>query len=142
MAAGGGQATTSQLEDVEDFFNGTDELPSRLVANQRLTATNFETRNVDIDAVVYASGVTRQEVENALSIRFQPDAVDEDGNWVWEFGDLVSVSKIDQEIHDVSKRIKTVTLNTPAQDIQLDRGELPSIGTLNITIIDPKKAIS
>lgn len=139
MVAGGGQASASQLEDLEDFFNGTDSMPSRMVANQQLTVVNFETREIDIDAVVYASGVTRQEIENALSIRFQPDATDEDGNWVWEFGDLVSVSKIDQEIHDVSKKIKTVTLSTPAQDIQLDSNELPTIGSLNITVIDPKK---
>ena len=143
MVAGGGQASSDQLLELATFFNGdataSPAIPSRIVANQRVTAVNFEPRSIDIDAIVYGTGVTKQEIENALSTRFQPDAVDADGNWIWSFADLVSVSKIDQEIHNVSPRVRTVTINTPTQDVQLDANELPQIGSLNITVIDPSK---
>lgn len=141
MASGGGEATQEQLDELSLFFNGDKMLglPSRFTANQQVIAINHEQNSIDINAVVYARGVTRQEIENQLTTLFQPDAQDDDGNWTWEFEDLISTSRIKHEIHDVSDKISDVDLISPTQNIQLDSMELPIIGTLNITVIDPSK---
>jgi len=143
MPSGGSVATQNELDDLATFFNGdktvSPAIKARLVSNHRVVAINFEPRSIDIDAIVYAKNVTRQEVENNLRTIFQPDAKDSSGNWIWEFADLISVSRIDHEIHKISANIKTVTINSPTQDLKLDGRELPVIGTLNITVIDPSK---
>lgn len=141
MTGGGGQATQEQLDALSLFFNGdgTTENPSRFVANQRVVAVNYEQQSIDIDAIVHAKGVSRQEIENSLTTLFQPSAQDEDGNWVWEFASLVSTSRIDHEIHEVSPAISDVALSLPSGNIQLKSMELPIIGSLNIQVIDPTK---
>ena len=142
MASGAQNATEDQLADLEAYFNGdatvTPAIKKKIVQNQQLTAMNFETRSIDVEAVVTAKGVTVSQIKSALTATLSPNAKDENGNWIWEFGDLVSASKLSKTIHDVSSNISTISMKLPTSDIRLGGRELPTVGTLNITVVQPK----
>lgn len=141
VASGGNQATAEQIEALTTYFNGDryvhPSLPKRIVANQEAVVINFTPKTIDITATVYGS-VTAETVRNALEAVFQPEAKKEDGvSWEWEFGGEVPVSRILHEIFTADDSITKVELTIPATDIALNPRELPKLGTLNLTIVEP-----
>jgi len=141
VAAGGNQATSDQISALMSYFNGDKyshpALPKRIVANQEASIVNFTPKTIDIEATVYGS-VTSEAIKNSLQAVFQPEAIKEDGiTWEWEFGGEIPVSRVLHEIFVTDNSITKVELTIPASDISLNSRELPKIGTVNLTIIEP-----
>lgn len=138
---GGGQATTEQLDALDDFFNGdkfsTPPLPKRIVANQEVTSFNFTERAIDITATVTTT-VTAQQITNRLQQIIQPEALKDDGvTFEWEFGSEVPRSRIIHEIFETDESTTKVVLTSPAADVPLGALELPVAGTITLTIVAP-----
>lgn len=140
VAAGGGIATADQLEALELWFNGDSNasppVEKHLVANQEVVAVNYTQKSIDITATVYGD-VEAAEVENALLQVFQPTALKDDGvTYEWDFGATVPRNRIIHEIFATDETITNVVLTTPAADVALLSRELPTLGTISITVID------
>lgn len=141
VAAGGGLASTAQLEALEEYFNGDKTaIPPKvkhLVANQEVVAVNYTQKLIDVTATVYGD-VEPEEVVNQLRQVIQPEALKADGvSWEWEFGAEVPLSRINSVIFDTDQSITKVVLTVPAADTPLQPRELPLAGTVNITVIEP-----
>jgi len=140
---GGAAATLTQLQNLATYFNGDKYaipvLPQRIVANQQVTGFNYTQHAIDVTATVTTTA-TVQQIVNRLTQLLHPEAIDpEDGvTFEWDFGDEVTTSRIIHEIFAVEGVItKKVVLSTPASDIQLGDLELPVVGTLAITVVEP-----
>ena len=135
VGAGGGAATQDQLDDLELYFNGNREfnLYGVLVSNHQVVAENWIPQVVNITATVY--GGNKESVETILTSLITPIAVDDDGDWVWEFGGEVPTSRIIAEIFKSTPTPRKVDLTVPASDISLGQKELPSAGVFSITIV-------
>ncbi len=142
MAKGGGYATADQLNNIMLYFNGDKyaypPLPQRIIANQQVIATNYQQKSIDITATVYGN-IEKESIENRLTQLIQPNALKEDGvTYEWDFGEKIEVSRLIHEIFDISPDVITkVVITIPASEIQLQDRELPIIGTLNITVVEP-----
>jgi len=142
VVSGGGQATAIQLATLDTYFNGdkTATPPKRkhIIANQEVTSINYTPRVIDIEAEVEAGpGVTSAAIANQLSRIVQPEALKPDGiNWLWEFGDEIAHSFLEHQIFETDQLISKVTLTEPAGDVQLGGEELPTIGTITITLVE------
>jgi len=140
VASGGAQATNSQIENLEEYFNGNQythpPVEKHIVANQEVRVVNFTEKVIDIEATVHGL-VTLETIENRLAAVFQPEALKADGvSYEWEFGEEVPTSRIIHEIFEVSENITRVDLTTPASNVALQTRELPVLGTLTITIVE------
>lgn len=141
VAAGGGQATAEQLAALELYFNGDQyaypPVPKVFVANQEIVAINFTPKLIDVTATVYGD-VTAQEVINRLEAVIQPEALKDDGvTYEWTFGGEVDDSRIMKEIFKTDESITRVELTTPTGLTSLLPRELPQLGAVSITIIEP-----
>ena len=139
VASGSNLASASQLEEIEEYFNGdkyaSPPIPQRVVANQEVVAVNYTPKTIDITATV-TGDVTVEQVRNRLSQVFQPEALKADGSgYEWEFGSEVPVSRIAHEIFETDESITKVEVTTPAADVPLDPRQLPVLGTVVLTII-------
>ena len=140
VGAGGVLATQTQLDAVSEFFNGNQfsspVKQKRLVHNQEATAVNYTPKPITITAVVKARGnVTAVQIGNALIRLLQPEALKDDGvSFEWEFGDSVPTSRLIYEIFKVDATIYDVDISVPASDVVLLTRELPTPGTLTITV--------
>jgi len=141
VAAGGGQATATQLEALELYFNGDQYAyppeTKHLVANQEVTALNHTPKVIDIVATVYGD-VTAEEVTNALAAVLHQEALKADGlTYEWEWGEDVPRNRLIHEIFETDESITNVTLTSPAADVPLTAKELPVLGTVMLTIVEP-----
>jgi len=141
VAAGGGQASADQLEALEVYFNGDQyaypPIEKHLVANQEVTAVNHTSKVIDIVATVYGD-VTAEEVTNALAAVLHQEAIKADGvTYEWEWGEDVPRNRLIHEIFETDESITNVTLTTPAADVPLTARQLPVLGTVTLTIIEP-----
>ncbi len=141
VAAGGGLASVAQLEALELYFNGDQyaypPVTKHLVANQEVTAVNHTPKVIDIVATVYGE-VTAEEVTNALAAVLHQEALKEDGlTYEWEWGEDVPRNRLIHEIFETDESITNVTLTTPAADVPLTAKQLPVLGTVTLTIIEP-----
>lgn len=141
VSAGGALASADDLDELSEFFNGNQFVSpvkkKRIVANQEVTAVNYNQRVINVTATVYARGaVTSTQIVNALLRLLQPEALREDGvTFEWEFGDRIPTSRLAHEIFEVDGSIYDVDIITPASDIVLLTRELPVPGTLTITVL-------
>lgn len=135
VGAGGQAATTDQLDALDLYFNGDRDakLYGVLVANHQVVSENFVPEVVDVTATVY--GGNQESVETVLTALLSPIAQDADGDWIWDFGGEVPVSRIIAEIFESTPKPRKVVLTTPSGDISLGQKELPTVGTLSITIV-------
>lgn len=136
---GGGLATTAQLEELETYLNGdktSDPVVSKkIIANQQAVAANYTQRAISFNATVEApSAVTAQSVLNQLATLLQPGATKSDGvTWVWTMGGVVPAERIVHEIFNTDSRIRNV--NVDIGDTQLGTRELPTMGTVVVSIV-------
>lgn len=138
---GGGLATSAQLAELDEYFNGDKFsipiVPKRIVANQEVTSFNYTPKPIDVTATVTTS-VTAQQIANRLQQILQPEALKEDGvTFEWVFGGEVPRSRIMHEIFETDESTTKVVLSTPAADVPLGARELPTAGTLTITVVAP-----
>lgn len=141
VASGGGQASTAQLDALDEYFNGdpfaSPPVEKHLVANQEVTSVNHTSKTIAVTATVYGD-VTVDEIKTRLQSILQPEALKADGvTYEWEFGADVPVSRIIHEIFETDESITKVTVTVPASDVTLATRELPAAGTLTITVIAP-----
>jgi phage-related baseplate assembly protein len=141
VAKGGAQASSTQLAELDEYLNG-DQLShpvkeKHIVSNQEATSVNYTPKTIDIVATVY--GVVEAEtIENALQAVIQPEALRPDGvTYEWEFGEDVPISRISHEIFSADEDITRVVLSSPAADVVLASRELPVLGTVTLTIVEP-----
>lgn len=139
VVKGGTQATSAQLEALNEYFNGDQyahpPLEKRVVANQEVVAANFTPKTIDIEATVYGD-ITVAAIENRLAQILQPEALKDDGvTWEWSFGGEVPVSRISHEIFETAETITKVKVTTPASDTVLAARELPKLGSVTITVV-------
>lgn len=142
VAKGGGLATSGQLDEIELFFNGDKyaipPVPAHFTANQKVTATNYTPKVIDVVAKVRGSNVTAIQIENALRAVLAAETIAADGvTYEWDFGESVSRSRLDYEIHKISPSIIDVELIAPATNVDLTFRELPVAGSITIEIIPP-----
>lgn len=135
VAAGGVAATTTQIDDLEAYFNSdtAQKQYGVLVANHQVVGTNFVPKVINVTATVYGGNQT--SIETALTALLDPEAKDADGNWQWDFGEEVPLSIIIATMHDTDPAPRKVTLTVPAADVSLVTRELPKVGTLSITVL-------
>jgi len=141
VASGGNLASAEQIAALEEYFNGdkyaSPVLPQRIVANQEVTVVNFTPKSIDITATVYGD-VTDEQVRNRLIQVVQPEALRDDGvTYEWEFGEDVPISRIIHEIFVADEDITRVDLAVPSANVALASRELPVIGTITLTIVEP-----
>lgn len=143
VPAGGTPATQEQLDDLTTYFNGdryaVPPLPKRVVSNQEVGAINYTPHYIDVEATVYGD-VTEQAIKATLSALLHPESLKDDGvTWQWEFGGNVPSSRISHEIFETDPSITKVVQTQPPIDIdtQLAPRELPMIGTITLTIVEP-----
>ena len=131
---GSGAVELDTLAELETYFNGTGETEAGvLLLNSQLTAVNFTAHAIDITATVYGGNATA--IENALAALLSPTAQTENGDWEWEFGEEVPVSRVIAAIMATTPAPRKVTLSTPAADVALATNELPTAGTITLTIV-------
>lgn len=141
VAKGGGQASTAQLDALDEHFNGdqfaSPQVAKHLVANQEVTSVNYTPSIISVIATVYGN-VTDEEVKNRLQSILQPEALKADGvSFEWEFGGDVPKSRLSHEIFETDESITKVTITLPLGDVALATRALPTAGTLSITVITP-----
>ena len=145
VVVGSGGATVSQaiLDELDLYFNGdkyaTPPVPKRFVANQEATSVNYSPKAIAVTAVVKApSTVSAAAIISRLNLVLQPEALKDDGvTYEWDFGGQVPVSRLIHEIFETDDAIEDMDITIPAADVVLNPTELPVVGTLSITVVDP-----
>jgi hypothetical protein len=142
VSQGGALATTEQLDDLAEYFNGNESadtpITSKIVANQRVTAYNYTPRTINITANVTTTATSTAAITDNLNQVFTPEALKSDGiTYEWSFGGEVTTSRIIHEIFNADTAATKVVLVSPTSDIAFGARELPIIGTVAITIIEP-----
>lgn len=139
VGQGGAQVPAAVLKDTNEYFNGNafvhPPLAKRIVANQEVTSVNFTPHTIDIVATVY--GVAdAAAIEAQLAAAIQPEALKADGvTYEWEFGEDVPLNRLIHEIFATSEGIENVVITSPAVDVPLSSRELPSLGTVSVTVV-------
>lgn len=144
VGAGGGQLSTAQLDELDEFFNGnpftSPPVPKRFVANAEVTCVNYSPRSISIMAtvtVVQNSPVSAQAIKNRLLQVVQPLALREDSAlYEWEFGEDIPVTRLIHEIFSVDESVLSVNVTdlngivpTIASVVTLAARDLPVLDT-------------
>jgi hypothetical protein len=132
VGSGGAQVQASKLQEIQDYFNGTDTETGKILLNSQATVSNFTPRVIDIVATVYGGNLA--VILTALTSLLNPLTAKSDGTFLWEFGGTVPISRLIQEIMNTSGPRNSV-IATPSADVALGRHELPTVGTLSIVVV-------
>lgn len=135
VGAGGNIVDSSKLQEIEDFFNGTESVRGRLLMNTEATVTNFTPRTIGVTATVTKG--EESAIVTALAALLNPLATNPDGTWAWEFGGMVPLAKIIATIMNTTPSPTNVIITSPEDDTVLTSKELPMVGTLDITVVNP-----
>lgn len=137
VGSSGNLLNQTQRDELDEYFNGNKEtgVEGVLVTNHEVTSVNYTPKPIDVDVTV--QGGDEATIISAITALLNPEAKFSDGaTFRWNFGDLVPVSIINATIVETDPtNIKNVTFTLPAADVQLGARELPTIGTLNVTVI-------
>lgn len=141
VAAGGGAASSTQLDDLDEYFNGdrfaSPPATKKVVANQEVTSTNYGQKTINITADVYGAA-SAAVVQDFLSALLQPETKKADGvTFEWVFGEDVEPSRISHEIFESDEdiwKVENLLLNGGAGAVALSTRELPVAGTITITV--------
>lgn len=147
----------ADLAELDDYFNGDQVGLQRvggvLLANNELTSEGYTARSIDVTVTVtvledYADNA-QAKIEAALASIVHPLAKrmlqDDDGVWsesssyLWEWGDNggeVARGILIAAIATATNGVVNISLAAPAADVTLNPGELPSLGTLSVTIVE------
>jgi len=144
VGSGGTVLSTSQLTEVETYFNGSryTSPPTNgvLLLNSKLTAINYEPRLIQVKATVNWPGGNIESIRNALLSLLYPLAVEEEDEhtYVWDFNGWVSLSRIYSAIHAVDPGVidvPTLLINGVNESFRLGINELP-MATASTLIIN------
>lgn len=144
VGSGGGSIPEATLTETDTYFNGdkfaVPPKPKRVVANNEVTTVNYTAKAINVHAQLTASvsGALEQEdidsIEASLTALLDPEAVIDTG-YAWQFGDVISQSRILHEIHRIggTKIAKVVLVGWV--DVTLSQSELPVAGTILIEAV-------
>lgn len=137
---GGSFLTREQLDDIDEYFNGNKysdpKIGKKLIANHELTSVNYSPREIDVTAHVVGKGITTSQVRSVLTSYLNPLATNDDGEYLHNFGGEISESLIDCAIGEISDDITDIQKTIPASNVSLGNNELPTVGTLTITVAE------
>lgn len=138
---GGNFLNDEQLSDVNTYFNGDrysiPPVNGVLLLNSELTTVNYQPKVIDVTVTIYGSGITVNQVKNAISAYLAPLAKDaETGEYIHNFGGLFAVVMLDCAISDISNNIRNIVRTSPAADINLGPRQLPTAGAINVSIVE------
>lgn len=140
VGVGGAFLSQEQLDGIALFFNGDKysipPVDPHLLFGYELTAVNYEPRTIDVTAQVIGKGITRQQVENEISIYLNALATNEVGEYIHQFGGRVATVGIDCAIKEITTSITNVHRTVPASDVLLGPKQLPAPGTLAIAVAE------
>ena len=118
------------------YFNGDPATGDSgiIVANQRVTTVDYTPKVIHIVATV--TGGAKSTIETALVGLIHPLALMSDGiTYRWEYGATITRAKLISAICSSDPNISDVTMSSPSANVTLQGDELPSLGTLSITVI-------
>lgn len=152
VGPGGAAPSSSDLSELDDYFNGgtrgLQRIGGVLLANMELTAEAFIPHAIDVTVAVdvledYADGADAK-IEAALGAILTPTATrlvkDADGLWVdsgiylWEWEGKIDRSVLLGAIYTATPGIVGITLTTPSGSVTLAAKELPTTGTLSVSV--------
>lgn len=128
---GGTGAAQASLDALALYFNGDDDTRGVVVMNQQVMPTNFTPKVINVTVTVTGGSLTA--ITTALTVLLHPLAVKANGDYAWKFGQSVTLAKLNQAIMDTDGPTNAV-ITVPAADTALATRELPTVGTLNITV--------
>jgi hypothetical protein len=137
-------STIATRDELDLYFSGDlstgGSEPGVLVVNHELTSVDY-TPN-DIDVTVTVTGGTRSALLAAMEASLQPEAVivDEDtgaATFRWRFGQTVSLAALTGIFTAADSKVENVVFTSPATDVLLADDELPRLGTLLLTVLEP-----
>ena len=135
---GGGLASQEQLDEFALYFNGNKfanpPVRSRLVSNQKLFAVNYTPKEIDVRLTVFGSRVNAEEIKTVIKEILNPEAINENNDYIWRVGESVSISKLSYLIHDISDSITKVAFDQATSDITMSTHQLPIAGTITIRV--------
>jgi len=136
VGAGGSTVPTDYLTELEEYFNGTADRTTRgvLLLNTEATASNYTPHAIDVTATVY--GGEQEAIESALATFLSAGALRSDGvTYEWDFGEDIPRSRIIAAIMGTAPYPRNVVLTAPASDVVMAARELPTIGTITLTMV-------
>lgn len=141
MGLGGEFLTAEQISDLEEFYNGNKysipPVEGVLLVNTQLTVVNYDPKLVNCTYTVVGTGITVDQIKNALAAYLQPNAKDKEGNYIHDFGGDVTVVKLDCAVNDISSTIKDVIRTLPVSNVGLAPSQLPNPGEIIVNIQEP-----
>lgn len=146
----------ADLAELDTYLNGEtiglQRVGGVLMVNHELTSEGYTAKVIDVTATItvladYAANA-QAKIEAALQSILHPLAKrmlqDDDGVWsestsyLWDWGDNggeVALGVLIAAIVTSTNGVANVAIATPAADVGLAPGELPTCGTLSITIV-------
>lgn len=135
---GGQLATQEQLDEFALYFNGNKfsnpPVKSKLVSNQKLFAVNYTPKLIDVKVTVFGTKITVEEIKSVINQLLDPEAKDENGDYIWGLAESISISKLSHLIHKISNNITKVIFDLPTQDITMNSYELPKPGIVSVKL--------
>jgi hypothetical protein len=134
VGAGGAVLSSTVRDALELYYNDPDT--GIMLANHEAYVDNYTQNTIAI--TVQVTGITAglsYQVQNQLAAYLLPTAVDDDGNWVWDFGGTVAHSRLEAETYKANAAITNVTVTNPAADVVLAATELPIAGAITVVIV-------
>ena len=132
VGQGGAVPLSTQLSDLDDYFNGTTADQGILLVNTEVVATPYVQHPIDINAIMHGGALS--SITAALTGLLNPLSIEEDGSFTWQFAGVVVVARLIQEIMNTSPRPSDCTIVTPSANVTLAQRELPVPGTFTISI--------
>lgn len=137
VGASGAAVPTDVLEEIDDYFNGSEVLGTNGVAISGLQVgtENYIPRVINVTATATAkSGLTvdTDAIESAISAFLLPDSVDADGNYNHDFEGTVNDFQLLTTAGQAEPALKDLTL-VGWSDVTLLADELPYPGAITVT---------
>jgi len=131
----GAATSTSDRAELETYFNGSAATGESgvMIANQRVFARDYVAVAIPVTAAI--TGGSQTVIETALTGLLSPVSLLDDGiTFRWGFGDGVSVSKLVSTIFAADADVTDAVITLPAANVTLGDDELPTVGTLTLTV--------
>lgn len=120
VGASGSLLTTSQLAEVENYFNGDlDEGGSAeglMMMNTRLLCRNY-TPAPSLAVSVRIIGGSVEKVRAGLLSSIAPLAVDSSGEFIWDFGGTIYPSKLVRLVLEADSTVLDVSVDSPSEAV-------------------------
>ena len=141
VGAGGEALTSSQLLEVEAYFNGDRDTggdnDGLMVVNQRLQCLNYTPAPL-LNLVVEILGGNAETVRAGLQASISPLATAEDGSYLWAFNQAVYPSRIAKLVLDIDPSVIDVRVVSPSEAIYPELNgdaSLPIVSSIQVTNI-------